>query len=73
MCLQVTFGAKALAADAAAKRLLAGVCQHMGVEPSYLSEGFSTDTAPEGLFASMDPLVYLEDMDRGQALATGVT
>lgn len=73
MCLQVTFGAEALATDAAAKWLLTSVREHVGVQPSYLPEGFSTDTTLEGLFASVDPLVYFEYMDRGQAFATGVT
>lgn len=70
--LQVTFGAEALVAKAAAERLFPGVGQHMGVQPSYLPEGFPADTALERFLARMDPLVDLQDMDRCQALPTGL-
>lgn len=70
--LQVSFGAEALVAEAAAERLLAGVGQHVGVQPSHLPEGFPADATLERLLARVDPLVDLQDVDRGQALPTGL-
>lgn len=70
--LQVTFGAVALIAEAAAERLLASVGQHEGVEPSHLPEGFPADVTQELPLASVNAFVDLQDVDRGQALSAGL-
>ena len=69
---QVSFGAEALVAEDAPERLLPGVGQHVGIQPSHLPEGFPTDAALERFLACVDPLVNLQDLNGRQALTAGL-